>query len=811
MLRALAVALIPLLLATTISSQWRNRYPKVQGFNHHVYLEGFELPTLNLGPTDPAISPDGRSIALAARGWLWKMDTASREAVRLTRSGSLDSRPAWSPDGKHIAFVRDDTRDTNICVIDLTSNSEKVLVNTPALDLDPVFSRDGRSLFYSSAESGSINLWRLDLATNEKKQITTAGELALRPQPLPGDDQLLYLSKRGSADLIVVLNTLDSSRRSLRQEPIASQMRPALSPDGRSVAVNLPAHDGYHLWLIDLRGGPPIRLSYKTRLPLTPAWSADGEMIYFVEADSDERFHLWRLPISGGEMEDVSPVSWNWGEQVTRITIKTRRAGDTAGLPARLSITDRDGHPVLPDRGQPRFDMQNGLVYVYSPGVVTAEVPAGEVRVTAVHGLAGIPATVSRKVTAGQDSTIDIELASVWNPASEGWYGGDLHSHLNYGGPYSLSPEDLILDMRAEQLDVSTPQLANLHTRLNDTQFWGWRKTDRSPMIVFAQEVRSHFLGHVGVIGADSLYWPWFFGPGYPVYDRIDMLNADPLAFARRQGGVNSYVHPVSTPEPFPKDGPPRGIPTELVADAVMKDVDLLEIVCLWSSSMGTSELWYRLLNIGIPIAPSAGSDTMHNFYRTMAVGSTRVYAKTEGELNMGSYLDALRRGRSFVTSGPMIKFSVGDMEAGAVVNAAPESMVNWTLDLWSAVAVEKVEVIVNGQVVWSDRGLNQAGNKKYNGAIKVPRDGWIAARAYGGESRWPVMDSLPFAHTAAVWFGQIGSTEREAARQAATDLLRWMDVAERNVNQAYGDAQVPRLRKRFADARNVLMIIQQR
>jgi TolB protein len=255
---------------------------------------------------------------------------------------------------------------------------------------------------------------------------------------------------------------------------------------------------------------------------------------------------------------------------------------------------------------------------------------------------------------------------------------------LNYGGPYLLTPEDIVLDMQGETLDLATPQLANLHTRFIDLEWWGWRRS-QLPMIVFSQEVRSHFLGHVGVVGADSLFYPWYFGPGYPVYDRIDLPNTAPLQFARRRGGINSYVHPVSTKDPFPASGAPGGLPLELVPDALAGDVDTLEITCLWSDELGTSEAWYRLLNLGIPIAPSAGSDTMHNFYRTMAIGSTRIYAKPDGAMNLPNFLEAVRRGRSFVTSGPLVKFTAGGAEPGGIVNAAANQQVQWRLDAASS------------------------------------------------------------------------------------------------------------------------------
>lgn len=224
---ALAMAL--LLLAPpsgAAGGEWTNRYPKLANAAHHVYLEGFNLPTLGPGATDPAPSPDGRTLAIAARGWLWLMDLGSREARRLTRGSGVDSRPAWSPDGRQIAFVRDDGRDTSIVLIDVASRRERTLVATAALDLDPAFSLDGKSLFYSSAEAGDLDLWRIDIASGRKQRLTTARGMELQPQPLSGGQELVYISKAGAADSVSVLSLRDGTQRVVHGEGIACRCAP---------------------------------------------------------------------------------------------------------------------------------------------------------------------------------------------------------------------------------------------------------------------------------------------------------------------------------------------------------------------------------------------------------------------------------------------------------------------------------------------------------------------------------------------------------------------------------------------------------
>ena len=123
-----------------------------------------------------------------------------------------------------------------------------------------------------------------------------------------------------------------------------------------------------------------------------------------------------------------------------------------------------------------------------------------------------------------------------------------------------------------------------------------------------------------------------------------------------------------------------------------------------------------------------------------------------------------------------------------------------FAIDASSSAPVEQIEVLVNGKVVWSGGRLE--GSRQYMGTVDVPAGGWIAARARGGASVWPFQDSYMFAHTAPVWLGERGSRDPEAARIAASDLLRWMDVADARLVTGYEGAAVPQLRARFAEGR---------
>ena len=791
------------LIAYSANAQWTNRYPKVDGYRHHVYLEAYELPVLNSGPTDPAPSPLNDQVVFSAKGWLWMMDLKTSEAKRITFSPDMDSRPNWSPDGNKIVFVRDNGVDTHIVILDLNSKKETILVNSDALDLDPIFSENNNIIYYSSAKNGSFDLWKINLSTLESTTLTQENSLERLPVPTREGNFVIYLKKKGfSYDSIELLDIENGTSSALVEENFTSQAAFTLSQDNKTLAYTWPNGDDYELRVLNISIPESKMLLTKSEgLPISPKFSYDGQWVYFTENNKNETSEMKRISVYGGSPEVLSVKKWDWGEATGKLKITSRVDGITEAV--RMSIMDENGHPIIPDSGIVHSEGQNGIVFFYSPGEIEVEAPLGTLSIMAVHGFSTPKQVLEVKLEDGVTNA-EINLNRLWNANKEGWYSADNHFHLNYGGTNQLDPEDILLDLKAEEIDIAFPLVANLGNRFLEQGLLDW-KNEGVPIISFGQEIRSHFLGHLNLIGTKKLYWPWVWGPNYDIYGSDDRLNAQPLRFAREQGGLGGYVHPVSIKDPF-KEGGASSVPISLIADVVMEEVDILELACLWTDEIGTASLWHEFLNLGIPVALSAGSDVMNNIYRTMAIGATRVYVKPEGKLTVGNYLEALKKGKSFVSNGPQILFSMEDYEVGDFIKTKKKKA-GWKLKVHSPISYEKVEIFVNGDVVWTKKG-KKGNSETYSGSIEIPEGGWVTARVSGSKSEWPMMDSYIFAESSPIWFDEIGSTMPKAKIDAANKLLKILEVSEKRMKQGYGENQTPNLSDHFSKAREKLVRI---
>ena len=105
----------------------------------------------------PAVSPDGRTIAFAYGGQIWRVAAEGGEAVPLTSGDFYSTRPVWSPDGARLAFGC--KRHGNMDVFVMPANGGDIvrLTEHSSDDLPFAFSRDGALVFFASARLGGTN------------------------------------------------------------------------------------------------------------------------------------------------------------------------------------------------------------------------------------------------------------------------------------------------------------------------------------------------------------------------------------------------------------------------------------------------------------------------------------------------------------------------------------------------------------------------------------------------------------------------------------------------------------------------------
>lgn len=802
-----AILLVNLAAVPQAHAQWNHRYAKLDDFGHHVYLEQHELPILSHGPVDPAPAPDGRTLAFAAQGWIWRLDLASGVATRLTRGPGVDGRPRWSADGRRIAFVRDTGKDTSIVLRDIESGAEQV-IDTPAIELDPEFSSDGRSLFYTSGAGGSLELRRRDLQAGTDETLTKLHQVVRNARRLPGGTGVVYLHGSAAHRVLRERNFSTGEDRIAQAQTLTYHLTADTHPKRRLIVYSAPIDNDYHLWTMDL-DDPRVRhrLTDGNPYALTPAFSADGNSIYYVEADARRQFRLMRMATYGGTPEPVAITRWNHGEATGGLALSLAGA-DGKAVTARVSISRADGHPVAFDGDATYFDPQTGRHYFYVEGVAAFNVPAGRYTVLAARGPMATVETTEVQVRANTTSTAELAFTPIWDARAEGYVSADHHVHLNGDGHHRATHDHALRLMAGEALDQLAPMSWNRWERRIDRAILGKETLRDGHAVKQAQEVRSHFHGHVGLLGVKTPFAPWFFGPKNPTLGDPDLTNGDVFDFADRQGAFAVYVHPIDADDdPFLRlqDNP---IPLELVSDSVLAERAGIELVCAWTSPLGNAHVWYRLLNVGRPVAAMSGTDAWVDFHRTPAMGTARTYVRSGGDDSSEAVIKAAAEGRSFVTTGPALVFEIDGARPGDTTSPGRRA---WQAKLASTSVIDTLEIVVNGTVVERLGGVAAGGTQTYQGQVDLPQGGWIAARAYASERQadaWPTMHARPFAHSSPIWIGAIGSTDPTARAAAASDLIRAIDASEKQAREAYGEVKTPRLQARFDAARARLRAI---
>jgi TolB protein len=393
------------------------------------------------------------------------------------------------------------------------------------------------------------------------------------------------------------------------------------------------------------------------------------------------------------------------------------------------------------------------------------------------------------RVEPARSTSHDLVLGRLADMPARGWWSGDLHVHMNYGGAYRNSPAHLKFQAQAEGLHVVENLVVNKEQRIPDIGYFQTTPdavSDEQFVLMHAEEFHTSFWGHTALLGLERHFLlPNYAGYANTAAASLVPTNTDVFALAHAQGGLTGYVHPFDTkPDPFDLKEPLR---YALPIDVALGTIDYLEVMG-FSNHLITSEIWYRLLNCGFRIPAAAGTDAFPNFASLRGpAGLVRVFARIGARLDHGAFLAAIRQGRTFVTNAPLLEFAL-DPEASAdsrtalppaeigddVQLTAGRHRLQARVSLQSHVPLDHLEIVRNGIVVTSiplDASRMQA---RAVVPLDIDQSGWYIVRAYADGPRTPALDLYPFASTSAIYVTVANSPVR--SRHDAEFFLKWID-----------------------------------
>lgn len=251
---------------------------------------------------------------------------------------------------------------------------------------------------------------------------------------------------------------------------------------------------------------------------------------------------------------------------------------------------------------------------------------------------------------------------------------------------------------------------------------------------------------------------------------------------------MGGFMHPYQS---APRT-PANAAATLIALDLALGLGDYYDIGALWSEELGSADFYYRLLNAGFRVPATGGTDNFSDVWLDPPPGSDRTFAHLTGPLTPQNWMAAIKRGRTFFSTGPILLLQVDGREPGddIVLPATAPAKMRVQADLVSIAPVETLEILVNGDVVETVRATDPV-RLKFDGLVDVPQGGWVAARATGPKSKY-LGDDYAFAQTSPVYIVRGGRrfikasdvqflAETIDAIWARVERSRWRSDADRD------------------------------
>ena len=377
------------------------------------------------------------------------------------------------------------------------------------------------------------------------------------------------------------------------------------------------------------------------------------------------------------------------------------------------------------------------ITYAFTDGTCQGWLPRGEVIVDIARGFEYEPLRTKVRIEPGQRE-LTLRIKRWINMNARRWFSGDSHVHF-------LSTQGSHTESQAEDLNIVNllqAQWGSLFT--NSEDFTGAPSVSRmgDNIIYVSQENRQHFMGHLILWGLKRPVMPWG-SDGPPEGEIGGTLEITLSHWADESHAQGAYV----IGPHFPVT---NGEPAALIATGRLDAIEMIRHTELNHSH------YYRYLNCGYRLPLVGGTDKMSN---EVPVGTYRtyVYVPDDEEFNYENWCKNVARGRTFMSGGPMLHFTVDGHQIGDVAHLSGPGTVE--VEAWaeSILPIHRLEIVQEGRVIASTADPGGGRRLELKEKVKVDRHTWLAARCggpnyYDSSRHHDVWTRGIFAHTSPIY-----------------------------------------------------------
>lgn len=240
---------------------------------------------------------------------IYLMDIDGKGVTPVTRNGSINLSPAWSPNGTSVVWTSYKRGNPDLYLKELSSGRTRVVANRPGINTGGAFHPDGVQLALSQSSAGDADVWMVDTVSGKRiQQITKTPGIDVAPSFSPDGGSIVFSSERSGGSQIYLQDLASGTAQRLTFQG-AFNFDPVFSPDGKSVAF-VGREGNFDIFVVNLEGRNLRRITQGQGNNEDPSWSPDGRYLLFSSTRTG-RSEIWMSSADGNHQIQISEGG-NW-------------------------------------------------------------------------------------------------------------------------------------------------------------------------------------------------------------------------------------------------------------------------------------------------------------------------------------------------------------------------------------------------------------------------------------------------------------------------------------------------------------------